>query len=48
MKIICDWKNCKEIGRYKAPIERDNSKKFRLLCLDHVKMFNKIGITLKI
>ena len=26
MKIICDWKNCKEIGRYKAPIERDNSK----------------------
>ena len=41
MKIICDWKNCKEIGRYKAPIERDNSRKYRLLCLDHVKMFNK-------
>ncbi len=41
MKIICDWKNCKEIGRYKAPIERDNSRNYRLLCLDHVKMFNK-------
>ena len=41
MKIICDWKNCKEIGSYKAPIERDNSKKFRLLCLKHIKLFNK-------
>ena len=41
MKIICDWQNCKELGAYKAPIERDNSKKFRLLCLDHIKIFNK-------
>ena len=41
MKTICDWKNCKEIGSYKAPIERDNSKKFRLLCLEHIKIFNK-------
>ena len=40
MKIICDWKNCNEIGLYKAPVERDNSKKFRLLCLN-VKEFNK-------
>ena len=49
MKIICDWKNCKEIGTYKAPVERDNSKKFRLLCLNHIKIFLiKIGIILKI
>ena len=41
MKIICDWKNCKEIGLYRAPLEKDNSKKFRLLCLDHIKIFNK-------
>jgi hypothetical protein len=41
MKIICDWQNCKELGAYKAPIERDNSKKFRLLCLEHIKIFNK-------
>jgi hypothetical protein len=40
MKIICDWKNCKEIGLHKAPIERDNSKNFKLLCLDHIKIFN--------
>ena len=26
MKNICDWNNCKEIGEYKAPVEKDNSK----------------------
>ena len=41
MKNICDWDNCKELGEYKAPIERDNSKKFRMLCLKHVREFNK-------
>ncbi len=41
MKTICDWDNCNKIGSYKAPIERDNSKKFRLLCLEHIKIFNK-------
>ena len=41
MKNICDWNNCSEEGSYKAPIEKDNSKKFRLLCLIHVKEFNK-------
>ena len=40
MKIICDWQNCKEVGKYRAPVERDNSKKFRLLCLEHIKIFN--------
>jgi len=41
MENICDYKNCKKIGKYKAPIEKDNSKKFRWLCLDHVKEFNQ-------
>ena len=41
MKNICDWENCKEIGSYKAPVERDNSKNFRFLCLEHIKIFNK-------
>ena len=41
MKNICDWNNCKEIGEYKAPVEKDNSKKYRMLCLKHVKEFNK-------
>ena len=41
MKNICDWENCKEIGNYKAPLEKDNSRKFRWLCVDHIKVFNK-------
>ena len=41
MKNICDWNNCSKEGNYKAPKERDNSKNFRLLCLEHVKEFNK-------
>ena len=41
MKIICDWENCNETGVYKAPVEKDNSKKYRLLCLNHIKIFNK-------
>ena len=48
MKIICDWENCNETLVYKAPIEKDNSKKYRLLCLEHVKFLIKIGIILKI
>ena len=39
MKIICDWENCNETGVYKAPVEKDNSKKYRLLCLNHIKIF---------
>ncbi len=41
MENICDYKNCKKIGEHKAPIEKDNSKKFRWLCLDHIKEFNQ-------
>ena len=33
MKNICDWENCNEVdGVYKAPVERDNSKKFKTYC----------------
>jgi hypothetical protein len=41
MKNICDWNNCSEEGLFKAPKEKDNSKDYRLLCLNHVKEFNK-------
>ena len=41
MKNICEWDNCKEVGTYKAPTERDNSKNFRWLCEEHIKVFNK-------
>ena len=41
MENICDHKNCNKSGKYKAPVEKDNSKRFRWLCLDHIKEFNK-------
>ena len=41
MKNICEWDNCKEKGDYKAPVEKDNSKNYRWLCKEHIKLFNK-------
>ena len=41
MENICDWESCKESGKFKAPLEKDNSKSYRWLCEDHIKLFNK-------
>ena len=41
MRNICEWDNCKEIGDFKAPIEKDNSKKYKWMCEEHIKLFNK-------
>jgi len=41
MENICEWHNCKESGEFKAPTERDNSKNFKWLCENHIKLFNK-------
>jgi len=41
MENICEWENCQESGEFKAPLERDNSKKYRWLCQEHIKLFNK-------
>ena len=41
MKNICEWENCMEIGNYKAPMEKDNSKNYKWLCVEHIKLFNK-------
>ena len=41
MENICEWENCKEFGKYKAPLEKDNSKNFQWLCEEHIKLFNK-------
>ena len=30
-----------EIGSYKAPVEKDNSKNYKWLCQEHIKLFNK-------
>tara|TARA_Y100000590_G_scaffold349088_1_gene400466 strand:+ start:1909 stop:2427 length:519 start_codon:yes stop_codon:yes gene_type:complete len=41
MENICEWKNCKEKGKFKAPNEKDNSKNYKWLCEQHIKAFNK-------
>ena len=41
MENICEWDNCKQSGKFKAPLEKDNSKNYRWLCEDHIKLFNK-------
>ena len=41
MKNICESKNCKETGKFKAPSDKDNSKNFKWLCEKHIKIFNK-------
>jgi len=41
MENICEWENCKESGKFKAPVERDNSKSYKWLCKNHIKLFNK-------
>ena len=41
MKTICEWSKCNKLGEFRAPVEKDNSKKYRMLCLEHIKEFNK-------
>ena len=41
MENICEWENCKESGKFKAPLEKDNSKNYKWLCEEHIKLFNK-------
>ena len=41
MENICEWDKCKEVGSFKAPAEKDNSKNFKWLCEKHIKVFNK-------
>ena len=41
MENICEWKNCKESGKFKAPLEKDNSRNYKWLCEEHIKSFNK-------
>ena len=41
MENICEWENCKESGKFKAPSEKNNSKNYRWLCEEHIKLFNK-------
>ena len=39
MENICEWENCEESGKYKAPLEKDNSKNYKWLCKEHIIFF---------
>jgi len=41
MENICEWDSCNESGKFKAPLGKDNSKNYRWLCEEHIKLFNK-------
>ena len=41
MKNICEWDNCTKTGKFKAPLEKDNSKNFKWLCSEHIILFNR-------
>jgi len=40
MENICEWDKCNQSGKFKAPLEKDNSKNYRWLCEEHIKLFN--------
>ena len=38
---ICESKDCKKTGNYKAPKSRSNLNEYYFFCLDHVTEYNK-------
>jgi hypothetical protein len=36
----CQWKSCRDIGLYRAPVGRGQEGKYYLFCLEHVRQFN--------
>ena len=47
MENICEWENCKENGKFKAPLEKDNSKNYNGFVRDILSYLIRIGIILK-
>ena len=39
MENFCEWDNCIEIAKFNAPIEKDNSRNYSLLCEKHIKEY---------
>jgi curved DNA-binding protein CbpA len=36
----CQWKGCRSVGLYRAPVGRGQEGRYYLFCLDHVRQFN--------
>jgi len=37
---FCGWQGCQEIGKFRAPISRQNLNQFYWFCLEHVRLYN--------
>ena len=38
--VICGWHGCREIGKFRAPISRQNLNQYYWFCLEHVRLYN--------
>ena len=36
----CFWKGCKELGKFRAPISKQNLRLFHWFCLEHIRIYN--------
>ena len=37
---FCGWQGCRVIGKFRAPISRQNLNQFYWFCLEHVRLYN--------
>ena len=37
---LCAWPGCSSIGEHKAPVSRNNLRKYQFFCLEHVRIYN--------
>lgn len=37
----CAWPGCEEVGTHRAPLGRDREGEYTVLCLEHVKAYNR-------
>jgi hypothetical protein len=40
-KRTCDWDGCSNPGEHKAPVARDDLRKYYWFCMDHVRDYNR-------
>ena len=37
---FCRWDGCREVGKFRAPVSRQNLTQFHWFCLEHVRLYN--------
>ena len=38
--VLCCWHGCNLTGEFKAPVSRNDLKRFRWFCLEHIRTYN--------